>query len=216
MKLSVYISLLFLSLLNCSNYNKDATQKTAKESISNDFKSYWYQGNAEITSYQLKQARYGETHKGHAVLIFVTENISTKTQVKTDDPEEVVTPVLKLNFTKKFNTGIYPYSMMTSSFLPVDNLNKHALKITTSSQEWCGHTYTQLNNRNKKYDVVSHSYFDDEGDQKFSLVENWLEDEIWTKMRVNPDLLPTGKVMMIPATFYVRLMHKELKAYQTR
>lgn len=215
MRVITYISLVVVLLLNCSNYDRETATKQSDEKISVDFKEYWYQGNAEITSYQLEQARYGEIHKGHAVLIFVTEHLSHKTQIKTDAPGTTDTPVLKLNFTKKFNTGIYPYSMMTSSFVPVDDLKKHALKITTSSQEWCGHTYTQLNNRNKKYNVVSHSYFDDEGDQAFSIAENWLEDEIWAKLRMNPDLLPIGKVMMVPATFYVRLMHKELKAYQS-
>ena len=214
MKLSVFISLLFLSLLNCSNYNREAAQQVANESISNEFKAYWYQGKAEITSYQLEQARYGEVHKGNAVLIFVTEHLSHKTQVKTDAPDNADIPVLKLNFTKKFNTGIYPYSMMTSSFVPVDNLNKHATKVTTSSQEWCGHTYTQLNNKNKNYNVITHSYFEDEADQEFNISEGWLEDEIWSKIRINPNLLPLGELKMIPATFYIRLMHKELKAYQ--
>ncbi|MDP7238046.1 MAG: hypothetical protein QGI34_15090, partial [Candidatus Latescibacteria bacterium] len=40
------------------------------------FGDYWYQGKAEITSYTLKQARYGEIHDGHVVLIFVTEDFS--------------------------------------------------------------------------------------------------------------------------------------------
>ena len=37
------------------------------------FNAYWYTGLAEITSYSLEQARYGEIHKGSAVLIFVSE-----------------------------------------------------------------------------------------------------------------------------------------------
>jgi len=35
------------------------------------FGDYWYTGEAELTSYELKQSRYGEIHEGHAVLIFV-------------------------------------------------------------------------------------------------------------------------------------------------
>ena len=87
------------------------------------FGSYWFQGKAELTSYTLSQARYGELHPGEAVLIFVTEDFSRKKQVKLDDPAAAgadKVPVLKLNFEKKFGTGIYPYSLLTSVFLPLD------------------------------------------------------------------------------------------------
>ena len=78
-----------------------------------EFGSYWFQGKAELTSYDLEQARYGELHKGEAVLIFVTEDFSRRKQVKLDDPAKAPAddkqPVLKLNFEKKFLSGIYPY-----------------------------------------------------------------------------------------------------------
>ena len=88
-----------------------------------EFGDYWYQGKAELTSYDLEQARYGEIHPGHAVLIFVTEDFSRSKHVKLDRPQSAgddAVKVLKLNFMKKFNTGIYPYSMMSSMFTPID------------------------------------------------------------------------------------------------
>ncbi len=101
------------------------------------FGNYWYQGKAEITSYRLNQARYGEIHNGHAVLIFVTEDFSKSKQVKLDIPEYVPDDrlkVLKLNYVKKFDTGIYPYSIMTSIFTPVDINNfPNSLKLTMST-----------------------------------------------------------------------------------
>ena len=45
---------------------------------SNEFKDYWYEGKAEITTYKLDQARYGEIHNGRSVLIYVTEHFSKK------------------------------------------------------------------------------------------------------------------------------------------
>ena len=128
-----------------------------KTKLSKEFKAYWYNGEAEITSYKLEQARYGEMRSGTAVMVFVTEDFLPKEQVKADTYNEKNTPVLKLNSTKNFNTGIYPYSIMQSTFYPVAN-NQHALKISASVQEWCGHVYTQLNNRND-FEVTSHSYF---------------------------------------------------------
>lgn len=184
---------------------------SGKSAMSDDFTNYWYQGEAEITSYELEQARYGEIHKGNAVMIFVTEDFSSIEQVKADKPAGDNVSVLKLNTTKNFNTGIYPYSMMTSSFLPVEG-DRHALKLTNSNQEWCGHTYMQLNNR-KMFEIDAYSYFQSEGDQHLVLEKNWLEDELWSKLRLNPDKLPTGSIQLIPSFFYLRLMHKELKSY---
>ena len=80
------------------------------------FNSYWHAGKAELSKYSLQQSRYGELHEGHAVLVFVTERMNPKKQVKADRPGADTVPVLKLNATRKFNTGIYPYSVMTSVF----------------------------------------------------------------------------------------------------
>ncbi len=213
-----------LVVIACSNIKADEATKNKEKTIvenkesakglSEDFKKYWYAGNAEITSYELEQARYGEIRKGTAVLIYVTEDFLPKKQVKADGRNTDNVPVLKLNATKKFNTGIYPYSIMQSTFYPVSD-NRHAIKISSSMQEWCGHVYAQLNNR-KKFEVMSHSYFQNEADQEFSLDKAILENELWTKIRVNPDDLPKGDIKIIPSFEYSRLRHKEIKAYTAK
>jgi hypothetical protein len=181
-----------------------------------EFNKYWYAGEAEITSYELEQARYGEIHAGKAVLVFVTEDFSKDKQVKADNPKRGDIPVMKLNFTKNFNTGIYPYSMMASTFVPVKQPDRHAIKVTTSSQEWCGHTFTQLNNKKGKFEIEERSYFESEGDQSFTIEHGILEDELWTKIRLSPELLPAGVHQVIPSFFHLRLSHKELKPYEAR
>jgi len=193
-----------------------ASQSSAEEIYeSPEFKNYWYEGKAEISSYKLDQARYGEIHNGYAVLIFVTEDFSNEKHVKLDDPigdiDDAI-KVLKLNFIKKFNTGIYRYSMMDSIFTPV-NLKKYpySLKETSSSQEWCGHTFTQLNLDGNNYDVIQYSYFESEGDREFTLKRAFLEDEIWTRIRLDPSSLPTGEIRIIPASMAARLTHQELR-----
>ncbi|ADY30970.1 hypothetical protein [Cellulophaga lytica] len=186
-------------------------EKKEPKPLSNQFKKYWYNGTAEITSYNLEQARYGELRKGSAVLVFVTEPFSAKKQVKADNPDKTSVPVLKLNSTKKFYTGIYPYSVMSSTFYPVGD-NSASLKITNSVQEWCGQVFFQLNNKDK-FEVSSFSYFESEGDKNFSLDKNILENDLWAKIRINPDSLPTGKLQIIPSFQYIRFSHKKLKAY---
>ncbi|SDH30441.1 septum formation inhibitor Maf [Winogradskyella thalassocola] len=183
-----------------------------KTKLTADFKNYWYNGEAEITSYKLEQARYGEIREGTAVLVFVTEDFLPDAQVKADNYNENNIPVLKLNATKNFNTGIYPYSIMQSTFYPVAN-NQHALKISASVQEWCGHVYTQLNNRDA-FEVQSHSYFQGEADENLKLDKAWTENELWTKLRIDPKSLPVGQIELIPSLESLRLNHEELKAYE--
>ncbi|WP_034256651.1 hypothetical protein [Arenibacter latericius] len=183
-----------------------------KKSLSKEFKDYWYSGKAEITSYKLEQAQYGEIRDGKAVLIFVTEPFMVDEQVKPDTPNADHISVLKLNSTKNFLTGIYPYSIMNSSFYPVYD-NQHAIKLTSSVQEWCGQVFTQLNNRSQ-FEVNSYSYFESEGDRYHKLEKGHLENELWNKIRINPNNLPIGKIKIIPSLEYLRMAHKELMPYE--
>lgn len=217
------IFLIILTSISCKE-NKPETSDTIsisetkektlspKTELSKEFKDYWYNGEAEITSYKLEQARYGELREGTAVLVYVTEDFLPEQQVKADNYNESNIPILKLNGTKNFNTGIYPYSIMQSTFYPVAN-NQHALKITASVQEWCGHVYSQLNNRDD-FEIVSHSYFQGEADQNFNIAKTWTENELWTKLRIDPESLPTGELNIIPSLEYTRLRHKTIKAYK--
>lgn len=192
--------------------NKTLETGTPPKKLSNDFKTYWYEGNAEITSYRLEQSRYGELREGTAVKIFVTEPFVKNKQVKADGSNPDNIPVLKLNATKDYLTGIYPYHIMTSSFYPVHD-NSHAIKLAFSSQEWCGQVYAQLNNK-ERFEIASHSYFETEGDQDITLDKTNLEDEIWNKIRINPTSLPIGEIDMVPSLEFIRLSHKELTNYK--
>ncbi|MDP2058370.1 MAG: septum formation inhibitor Maf [Flavobacteriaceae bacterium] len=189
-----------------------STINNEKIKYSDAFKAYWFAGEAELAAYKLDQARYGEMRDGEAVLVFVTEDFLPKEQVKADKYSKENIPVLKVNFTKKFNTGVYPYSIINSIFYPVNNKN-HAIKLAFASQEWCGHVYTQLNNRGD-FNLTSHSYFEGEADQDFSLSQNILEDELWAQLRINPISLPQGTITLIPALEFSRLHHKAVEAHQ--
>ncbi len=171
------------------------------------WKAYWYQGKAELTSYSLQQARYGEIHEGRSVLVFVTEPFSRSKQVKLDGPggrDEV--SVLKLNHLRKFNTGIYPYSTMRSVFTPVTE--EATLKVTTSVQEWCGHVFMQLNRRGDGFEGQAFSYFESEGDRALKVpAGTLLEDAVWNTIRLDPSRLPVGTVSMLPGSTFLRLLH---------
>ncbi len=207
-------SLSFLLLLpvlfaQCQAEQGDRKKPLPEPELEQNFKDYWYAGKAEISRYKLKQRRYGEVREGDAIMVFVTEPFLVNTQVKKEKPtDEASTKVLKLNLTKDFVTGIYDYHLMTSVFDPV---NRKAfdgpLKTTTSSQEWCGQSFLQLNDREEGYEVEGRSYFQDEGDVDSTIDPPLLEDELWTRIRMGPDKLPMGNYSLLPSGMSIRLMH---------
>lgn len=207
--------LLMLSSLPCQAADTGKIAVGPVENDSDRFSQYWFAGKAELVRFDLEQARYGETHKGDAVLIYVTEDFLPDKQVKSDSTDRErsgAIPVMKLNFTRNFNTGLYPYSMMTSIFTPLDIVERpHTLKTSTSVQEWCGHTYLQLNLRDNVYRVQGRSYFESDGDQDYEVQETWLEDEIWTRIRLDPKSLPIGELQIIPGAQQSRLQHRDMK-----
>ena len=207
-----FLLIMIIALLNlnaCAAESKEPTESTLEQG----FSQYWYSNKAELTHYDLDQARYGEMRKGDAVLIFVTEDFLKDKQVKYEfGDKDNALPVLKLNFTRTFYTGIYPYSVMTSIFTPVDYANNATMKVTASMQEWCGHSFLQLNNRGNNDDIQLRSYFQSEGDQEFQIDTSLLEDEVWTRIRLNPQTLPTGDIEIIPGTQFARFRHFKLQA----
>ncbi len=175
------------------------------------FKSYWFAGLAELNRFELKQSRYGELHDGEAVMVFVTEPFLTDKQVKSEanrDPNAV--QVLKNNFYRRFYTGVYPYTIMTSTFTPA-LAEGPTIKLTETVQDWCGQFFAQLNLNGAKdgYDAVSFSYFQSEGDRKTAIPGTLLEDDLYTRVRLGPDKLPTGPIELLPSATYIRLAHKE-------
>lgn len=216
------VLLLIVLVIISRNINKKSSEEIAKNNIerteadkralSEDFKAYWYTGEAEITSYQLQQTWHGETRNGHAVLSYVTESFSPEKQVKAHKNDSTNLPVLLINTIKTFETALYPSSIMSSTFYPVYD-NQHALKTSVSIQEWHGHVYAQINNR-ERFKFTSHSYFQEEADEQRTLEKNILENEIWTKIRINPRDLPVGALKIIPSLEYLRLQHRTPRAYK--
>ncbi|MDN3671018.1 hypothetical protein QWY93_17020 [Echinicola jeungdonensis] len=196
------------SLMSCNQFKK-------REMDFDRFGEYWFQGKAEINAFDLVQYRYGEPRKGEAVLVFVTEPFSKSKQVKLDHPENAIVDeqtVMKMNLTKDFVTGIYPYHMMMSTFTPV--FEKHpSVKVNASSQEWCGHTFSQLNWKDGEYQSRLFSYFESEGDYQRRL-EGMPESEIWNLIRINPEDIPEGEILVIPDLLNLRMTHKEMQGYK--
>jgi hypothetical protein len=224
MKYSILYSILTVMLTlwgSCTSksVNSEAERKRpvpalVSAPLGEGFKDYWYQGKAELCTYTVEQERYGEMRSAEQVNIFVTEDFSASKQVKLDDPGKAGAdrvPVLKLNALRRFHTGIYDYTLMQSVFTPVDG--KPSLKATYSVIDWCGQVFSQFNRRENGYQARLFSYFESEGDPDVRLEHAMLEDELWTRLRINPATLPTGKVTLIPSPFFFRFRHIPYQKY---
>lgn len=217
--------LIAIPLLACQQNKSQASNPSLlnekeKTIITKQFNDYWFSGKAELSSYDLKQSRYGEMRQGEVVLVFVTEPFSLKNQVKLDQPETAgkdnIT-VMKLNNIRKFNTGIYDYSILNSTFTPI-NLREfpNTIKSTMTIQEWCGQTFTQLNLNRENYKYQQFSYFESEGDIEKNIPTAMLEDELMTRIRINNGQLPLDEIDLIFSTLYSRFAHKELKVSKAK
>ena len=171
----VLLAIVFAIAMKATIFQKEPTPPPAPAvAESQAFRDYWFGGKAEINSYQLQQAQYGSLMPGKAVLIFVTEDFRTDTQVKSESEatRDRSAPTLKSNIIRKFVTGIYDYSLFTSVFTPINNpVFPRTLKVSTSAQEWCGHSYIQLNLRSTGYAVSGRSYFEKEVAEDYTVAK---------------------------------------------
>ena len=179
---------------------------------------YWSDGLAEVSKYDLQQNRYDNIHEGHLIQVFVSEDFLTDKQVKNElYKSNKSTKILKRIETRHFTTGIYDYNMFSSSFTPFDTKKfPKSLKVTSTSQEWCGTTFTQLNLTKKGYQHTINSYFETEGDNQSIIKDAIAEEDIFTKIRMNPSLLPIGKFDFIPSGITSRLLHLKAKSYKSK
>jgi hypothetical protein len=195
----------WVALLWCSAANAD------------DFWKHWGDGKAELSGYSLTQPRYGQLREGTAVLVFVTEDFSDSLRVKADPgkhPPADVYPVLKINAVRDFQTGVYDYNVMTSTFLKTES-GFLPVKVSFSMQEWCGHVYQQLLARGGRLVGESHSYFDGEADAQIELplpAEGVLEEQLPVLVRgLRGDFVAVGAsktVPFLPSALRARLEHR--------
>ncbi len=183
-----------------------------------DFWSHWGDGRAEMNGYRLTQPRYGAKRAGTAVLIFVTEDFNDVLRVKAEgrNPGAKKYPVMKLNEVRDFQTGIYDYNVMTSTFLRAEQ-GWPVAKISFSSQEWCGHVYQQIVPRGHRVGGISHSYFEGEADGRETLElpeAGVFADALpvllrgWQGSFLKPGERAT--VPLLPRLIHARLQHRPL------
>lgn len=236
-KLIVFVPIaLLLAAAGCSRQEiavSSAASSPAKARVASahdsprfdqDFWSRWGDGKAEMAGYELTYPRYGQSRQGVAVTIFVTETFSNSLRVKADPgkhPDSDLFPVMKLNLIKDFQTGIYDYNTMLSSFVALAPANARPAgsitKASYSSQEWCGHVYQQISFDAHTARSTLHSYFDGEADQdrEIEYPEDGISEDglhFWARRMAPPVLIPgeTREVQLLTSLQHARESHTEL------
>jgi hypothetical protein len=195
--------------------------------VSARFGQRWRDGKAEISGYRVTTMRYGEPREGTSALIYVTEPMSRRTWIKDDHARgDDRVEVLKLNHTLNFRTGIYPYSVMTSVFSPVESEGREPFtpaKISLSVQEWCGHVYHQIYPKGDHFHSVIHSYFASEGDRAETVQTEehpLYEDALLIQLRELDGPFLGGKTSwsgtLVPSLWSTRKAHHPLKPVRAR
>lgn len=188
------------------------------------FWTTWGDGQAELAGYELTIPRYGQLRHGTAVTIFVSETFSNKLRVKADTgkhPPSDEFPVMKLNLIEDFQTGIYDYNEMTSTFVALAAVNGrpagYPTKITSSQQEWCGQVFQELlfDPQSIRYQMLS--YFDGEGDTRSQIAypETAFSGDalmLWARGVAAPTIAPGAKqeVQILPSLQWARHSHHAL------
>ncbi|MFZ9887966.1 MAG: hypothetical protein ACO3JL_10730 [Myxococcota bacterium] len=200
-----------------------SSRTLAQPSLS--FWDHWGDGQAEVSAYDLTVPRYGELRRGTAVAVVVTEPFSDSERVKADPgrhPAADEHQVLKLNLMFDFQTGVYDYHTMTSTFVLLGNRGSRAAgtatKVSFSSQEWCGQVWHQLRFDEDNVREQIHSYFDGEADLSRTFprqTKGISEDALWLWARgLAAPFLPengaTVRVPFLPSLFSSRLQHRVL------
>lgn len=202
--------------------------RRAKKGASQAFWTHWGDGKAELSGYRIETPRYGEKREGHVALIYVTEALDRRTLVKDDTgsvPEPERLHVIKLNHTLKFQTGIYPYSVMTSVFAPVADYGLERFfpaKISFTAQEWCGHVFQQLKPLKGRLWSSLASYFSTEGEAETLMDvsgEALYEDALLIQLRELDGPFNGGKDwtgQLVPGLWRTRRAHVPLTPVSAR
>ena len=221
-ELLVGLSAFMLSALLFTACHVDSKSDALRTLHSERLDSVWYQGKAEVNVYSLNKNRYQQQNPGEMIQLFVKEPFFPQRQVKDEPPRSPRSmDVLKSNTIQRFSTGLYDYQLMTSVFsLPLEEDTLRMLKLTNSTQDWCGQSFIQANweQQNQRYRIAMRSYFEERVDTVVYLPDSVLfEDQLLNNLRTSPNnLLIKNQDDMVPPFALLQLMHWPIKAYRVQ
>lgn len=214
---------LFLLLAGCGTPNGPAWPDAPTAGASDAFWKTWGDGNAEVATYAATVSRYDSLRAASVVLVTVTEPVDRTTWIKDDSATgNARLDVIKLNHMETFQTGVYPYSVMTSVFMPVADFGADVggrfapAKLTLTAQEWCGHVWHGVWPSAGSFQASMRSYFATEGetDRTVEAPKGTLyEDALLVQLRELDGPFAGGadwSGSLVPALWEQRMAHRPL------
>jgi hypothetical protein len=150
----------------------------------------WDDGQAEVATYDASRIVYGKARPHTARLITVYEDLTKEFYTKADWPygQKPILPVLKQIYLATIPTANYDYQYMTSTFVDRGEFGR-TVKLTVSSQDWCGLTTKAFELWGNKPRMVYTSYWDGEGTgvrELGSNLDDHFEEDLFLNLRALP------------------------------
>lgn len=194
-------------ILQQESKSKVETILPINQETNKTFNDYWKNGKIEITKYELKEDSISVGEGSLAFSIDYVEGVNKTDSIQT----------LHSDFTGKIHQENYDYSAMTSTYLPLNlTIRPHVMKVINSVQEPTGNSFLALSQIPKYYEIIAKNTFKEKTKEHFVLERKNLEDELWSKVRMNPDDLPTGDIEMIPSFAYWQSVRKLPNIYEAK
>lgn len=135
----------------------------------------WEDGLSEMSYYDATCILYDKPRHYTRVHLMNRQYMHPVHHVKADKDVEGALPIFKFVIAEEVPTENYNYRFLITAFMERPALRP--IKVSASSQEWCGHTFKFLDwERRKEFapkdwslDVACYSYFGDEGDRWYPL-----------------------------------------------
>lgn len=206
-------SVLFAFAKKATVFQQDKPQIPPKvviavnQEINSVFQKYWQKQGIETTKFVLKQ---DSLIIGEATLSYSLKDFGK------DQPNGAVYS-LSSNFTQKINQENYHYSEISTAIMPLNStLYPHAISIISSLQSKDGIDFLSFQPEPKSYLFTGRNSTVPEKEIHKITEKGNLEDEIWAKIRMNPDGLPQGEIEMIPSLGYWNKVHKSPSAQEVK
>ncbi len=138
----------------------------------------WEDGLSEMSYYDATCVIYDTKRSYTRVHLMNRQFMDERRWIKASDSTVYRVPAFKFVVSEEVPTENYNYRILMTTFLERPNLEP--LKVSVSSQEWCGHTFKilqwsrfqELEPKDWSLDLCSYSYFPDEGDVWWPLPSN--------------------------------------------
>lgn len=209
-RLTITLALLLVLVAGCGK--KKVVSKKSARKLPEWFAGYWNTSMTEVSTYELKQARFGNVYEGEAFLSFSPVVYSRARHIEAaiiDTLNKDQMKTLQLVNHRNYKCGNQWHSLSQMVVMPqIIREGPYALKIAASVNELNGISYAQLNLDANKYLLQIRSPDNREGDQNRVVPLTMTEDQIWCMMRIYPDSLPIGSAMILPGLLSTRLRHE--------